>query len=116
MKKFLTILAVVVLALTMSLTLVACGVSGTYKGAVTTYEFSGSTVKISGKVEGFGLSFSTDAKEYKYKIEKDEDGDKVISMWDKDGKEEDKTQVPFNQGKDDKGSFIEIAGIKYYKQ
>ena len=111
MKKTLSIISLVLVTAIMTVMLVSCGgLSGKYVAkagigglsAEASYEFSGDTYTYK------GLMTTTEGK---YAVEDDK-----IFFWDaEDGSKEDSVGVPFNKGSDDNGSYIEIAGVKYYK-
>ena len=68
------------------------------------------TVKTTTYVTVFGVTSSTNTEQY-YKI-----ADGKYYVWDMDKTEDDALSFSFNEGKDNDGTYIEIGGIKYYRQ
>ena len=116
MKKTLSILLVAVLLLGSVFMLSSCGLSGTYKSALgTSLTFSGNTVTIEQNI----VIGTTTPIVANYSIGEDENGNRIITISYDDGAEQHDTlkgALPYGEGSDDKGSYIEILYIKYYKQ
>ena len=103
--------------MTSVIALASCGVSGTYVNNDTTIVLDDGVATITTVGELTGITLTAKAS---YEItETDEgrsitftytDGDKGILGAFFDGTKS------FNQGSDDSGKYIEISGIKYYKQ
>lgn len=116
MKKALRIISVLLVVSILTAMLVSCGgkLSGTWmKGDEQTgvkLEFKGDVVKTTTYMTAFGITSSSSSESH-YKVE-----DGKFITWDIDGSEDDSLSVSFLEGKDDNGKYIEIAGIKYYKQ
>lgn len=119
MKKVLSTALVCVLILGLALSLASCGLSGSYKNELlaTTLEFSGDKVTIKWEIDlVVSISHSSTAK---YSIGTTDNGTKTITFSYDEGQEENDTlkgTLPYGEGSDDKGSYIEIATIKFYKQ
>ncbi len=124
MKKIISTVLLCVLLVSSVFTLASCNmISGTYEGEVNlvittyklSYEFKGDKVTITSKLG----SISTEANAT-YKIGEKENGDKTITFTYGDGEKADGAAeggvaLSFNQGSDNDGKYIEIAGIRYYK-
>ena len=115
MKKLFTTLAATLALVTLCFSLAACSrLSGTYKGTTGTYVFSGNKVTIT-RAEGFGAKLEDKCT---YEIKKGDDGKQtiVLNYLDENDSVSDTREYSFNQGKDNDGEFIEIAGVKLIKQ
>ena len=115
MKKILSSILVIALALTMLFTLASCNApSGTYKSdevmnSGVTWFFKGSEVVLTLKVLGVESTFYGD-----YEIEKQVDGKLTIEFdWDGDKNPDGFGEQPVSYVKGD--GYIEIAGEKYKK-
>lgn len=116
MKNALKIAALVLVVATLAVMLVSCSkMAGTYTQTTLGVTTNTLVFKLNGKVETYAGEIEDKEEPLTvsyYKIKDDKiytwDGDKV--------KEDDAVGVSFNKGKDATGSFIEIAGIKYYKK
>ena len=125
MKKIISAVLVCMLLACMLFSLASCGktLSGEFKNSkkvggltidVATYNFSGNefALNVIGIFEIEGT----------YSIEKNDDGEWEITFAIPEGEEnadkaEDYTGTfSFNEGSDDDGKYIEIGGVKYYKQ
>ena len=112
MKKTIRLLSLSLVAVMMALALTAClgGLSGKYVAkagigglsAETSYEFSGDSYT-------HNSIFTTETG--KYAVE-----DNKIYFWGADETREDAQGTSFNKGSDNNGSYIEIGGVKYYKE
>ncbi len=119
MKKTLSLILALVLAVGVLFTLVSCGntLSGTYKAegfiTTTTYEFSGNKVTVKG--EAFGAAITIDGT---YKIEENEDGKLEITLdfSDEDNAGEYAGTFSFSKGEENGTKYIKIAGKKYVKE
>lgn len=107
MKKFLSAVLVCVMLLSCVLVLASCGntLSGTYEdeSGLISYTFKGKDVE----AKIFGVSV-----EGTYKI----DGDTITFEFEGDIAEEFSGESDFNKGSDSDGQYIEIDGVKLYKQ
>ena len=123
MKKIISAVLVCMLLACMLFSLASCGktLSGEYKGtglvSGLTYKFSGNNFELS-----VNLVVTTVTVEGTYTIEKNED-DKWEIAFDLPEDEENADDVSkyigtfsFNEGSDDNGKYIEIGGVKYYRQ
>ena len=125
MKKFIKVLAISLVAIMMCMTLVSCsnGPSGTYvsENEKITLEFSGDKVTLI-----YGGSKKTTV-EGTFKMEEDAEGNPIIDI--ELPEAEGWTDLEYagyrailngekkyNAGNDTKGDYIEIGGVKYYKQ
>ena len=118
MKKTLSLILAIVLAVGVLFTLVSCGntLSGTYNAVAippATYEFSGNKVTVKGEL--FGASISFDGT---YKIEENEDGKLEITL--DFGDEEDAVKFagtfPFSKGEENGEKYIKIGVTKLVKE
>lgn len=126
MKKSIRIIALAMVAVMLCAVLASCGgPSGTYGSDDYSLTFKGSKLVVSYK----GL---TEQKELtgKFEMGKDDEGNKTITftMDETEGggflgdlgnaavKALFEGTKSFNSGKDDNGAYIEISGVKYYKQ
>ena len=126
MKKTISTLLVCVLLVGSLLTLASCEVAGFVFGTysrtdtfivdiTTTYEFSLTEVTVttvSDKLIGSGQSTTTETM--KYKVGENDEGEKVIAFTVETEDGTKTTELSFNSGKDDGGSYIEIGGTRYY--
>jgi hypothetical protein len=128
MKKTISTILVCVLLVGTLLSLASCEVLGmvigTYSRTYTnllgqevteTWEFSGKEVTkstTSTKLVGEGTNTSTEYMEYE--IGENEDGEKIISLTVTTDNKSTTTDLKFNSGNDDGGSYIEIGGVRYY--
>ena len=128
MKKTISTILVCVLLVGTLLSLASCEVLGmvigTYSRTYTnllgqevteTWEFSGKEVTkstTSTKLVGEGTNTSTEYMEYE--IGENEDGEKIISLTVTTDNKSTTTDLKFNSGNDDGGSYIEIDGVRYY--
>lgn len=123
MKRIISVFLACVLLACMVFTLASCGksLSGKYKGtglfSGITYEFSGNSFTVEAN-----LLFATVEADGTYTVEKNEDDEWEITFTLYDG-EENADDVSdfvgtfsFNEGSDNDGKYIEIGGIKYYRQ
>ncbi len=114
MKNTLRVVSVLLVVSMLAVMLVSCGgkLSGTWmsgnENMGTKLEFKGDVVKVSVYVLGVTKA---EPSELHYKVE-----DGKYLTWAIDGDEEDAVSVSFVEGKDDNGKYIEIGGVKYYKQ
>lgn len=130
MKKIVSTLLVCVLLVGTLFTLASCGstISGTYSAETSvlgveskvTYAFDGKNVTVSSKVTTALGSVESPTLEGTYEIGKDDDGNKTITFdysgdEKSEGAADEGVALSFNQGKDDKGKYIEIAGTKLYE-
>ena len=120
MKKVVSVIAIAMLTVMLCMSLTACGaLSGTYTASGllgdSTYTFSGNNCTYEYKVGG--LTYTSKST---YTVGKDENGNKTITFTKVEGNENDTTKYDtaysLNEGKDDKGTYIEIGGVKYYKK
>jgi len=120
MKKTLSAILVCVMLLGCVFTLASCGnkPSGKYQAKLeilgqsttTTYDFKMNKVIVTVETEVLG-NINTETSEYKYKVNKKDDGTLTIDLTGEvDG--EDKTNTYTYEKGDD---YIKIAGIKYNK-
>ena len=130
MKKIISTVLACMILVGAIFTLASCGntLSGTYAGEVNvlvakykvTYEFKGNDVTVTSKLSSSLGSIESNPIEGTYVIGEDEDGKKTITF-DYSGDEEAKgaaeegVAVSLNQGEDDNGKYIEIAGVKLYE-
>ena len=126
MKKTISTILVCVLLVGSLLTLASCEVAGFVFGTysrtdtfivdiTTTYEFSLTEVTVttvSDKLIGSGQSTTTETM--KYKVGENDEGEKVIAFTVETEDGTKTTELSFNSGKDDGGSYIEIGGTRYY--
>lgn len=116
--KVLTFSLVVIMA---CMLLASCGgPSGKYAGKVYTLEFKGSNVSVSWK--GFVDSYTMTGT---FEMGEDDNGNKTISFTWPEGESylEDAAytvpkgifgkNLPYNEGSDDSGKYIEIAGLRF---
>jgi hypothetical protein len=123
MKKSIRILAVVLVAVMLCMTLASCGkkLSGSYKGEINAlvasyevvYDFSGSKVTVTRQVESILGDSDPIVIEGTYEITEDDDGElKITFEYEKNDDEVVKGGTyNFEEGDD----YIKIAGIKYEK-
>ena len=130
MKKIISAIFVCMFLLGALLALSSCGntIYGTYAGEVdvlvakykVTYVFEGNNVTVTSKLSVALGSVESNPVEGTYAIGEDEDGNRTITF-DYSGHEEAKgaaeegIALSFNQGKDDNGKYIEIAGVRLYE-
>lgn len=126
MKKTISTILVCVLLVGSLLSLASCEVAGFVFGKysrtdkivvdiTTTYDFSLTEVTktvTTGNLIGDGESSTSETM--KYKVGKNEAGEKIISFTVQTNDGSKTTEYSFNSGKDDGGSYIEIEGIRYY--
>lgn len=126
MKKTISTILVCVLLVGSLLSLASCEVAGFVFGKysrtdkivvdiTTTYDFSLTEVTktvTTGNLIGDGESSTSETM--KYKVGKNEAGEKIISLTVQTNDGSKTTEYSFNSGKDDGGSYIEIGGIRYY--
>ena len=125
-KTFMKVLALALVAVMACVMLASCGgPSGEYGSDDYTIKFSGSNVTVSWK--GITQSFEMTGK---FEMGEKEDGSRTITftmdevegesflgdMGYKTAKALFDGTKSYNEGKDDKGSYIEISGAKYYKK
>ncbi len=112
MKKSVSVISLALVAVMMAFALTAClgGISGKY---VNKAEAFGVSVETSYEFEGDSYTYTAVGVSTSGKFAVEED---KIYFWDEDATREDALGVPFNKGNDDKGGYVEIAGVKYYKQ
>ncbi len=116
MKNTLRLVSVLLVVCMLTVMLASCGgkLSGTWmKGDEQNgvkLEFKGDVVKTTTYLTIFGATTSSSSESH-YKVE-----DGKFITWEIDGSEDDSLSVSFLEGKDDNGKYIEIAGVKYYKQ
>lgn len=118
MKKTLSLILAIVLAVGVLFTLASCGntLSGTYKAdgfiSTTTYEFSGNKVTV--KFE-LGATVSVDGT---YKIEENEDGKLEITLdfGDEENAGEYAGTFSFSKGEENGEEYIKIGGRKFVKE
>lgn len=129
MKKIISTVLLCVLLVSSLFVLASCNtISGTYAGTLdvgiasytVTYEFKGNDVTVSSKLSTVIGDLTPASVSGTYELGEDEEGNKTItfdysSEDDVDGAEEEGVAVSFNQGSDDDGKYIEIAGVKYYE-
>ena len=127
MKKTLLKVTALTLVIVMAcVLLVSCGgPSGEYGSDDYTLKFSGSNVTVSWK--GFTQSFEMTGK---FEMGEKEDGSRTITftmdevegesflgdVGYKAAKDLFDGTKSYNEGKDDKGNYIEISGVRYYKK
>ena len=126
MKKTISTILVCVLLVGSLLTLASCEVAGFVFGTysrtdtfivdiTTTYEFSLTEVTkttITDNLIGSGQSTTTETM--KYKVGENDEGEKIIAFTVETDDGSKTTELSFNSGKDDGGSYIEIGGTRYY--
>lgn len=126
MKKTISTILVCVLLVSSLLSLASCEVAGFVFGTysrtdkivvdiTTTYEFSLTEVTktvTTGSLIGNGESSTSETM--KYKVSKNDEGERVIALTVTTNDGSKTTEYSFNSGKDDGGYYIEIAGIRYY--
>ena len=120
-KTMIKILALSLVAVIACVALASCGgPSGKYTGNVYTFEFKGSDVTVSwkGVIDSYTMSGS-------FELGEDENGNKTISFTWQDGDSyvQDAAfaipkgifakNVSYNEGSDDTGKYIEIAGVRF---
>jgi len=120
-KTTIKILAIALVAVMMCAVLVSCGgPSGKYTGTVYTLEFKGSDVTVSwkGVLDSYTMTGT-------FEMGEDDEGKKTISFtWPEGGSyiEDAAYAVPkgifaknvsYNEGSDDNGKYIEIAGARF---
>ena len=130
MKKIISTVLLCVLLVSSLFVLASCNtISGTYGGEVdlvlakykVTYEFKGNDVTVTSQLTSSIGSLNPVSVSGTYEIGEDEEGNKTITFDYSDSEEEadgaakEGTALSFNQGKDDNGKYIEIAGAKYYE-
>ena len=126
MKKTISTILVCVLLVGSLLTLASCEVAGFVFGTysrtdtvivdiTTTYEFSLTEVTKTVTTDNLiGSGQSTTTETIKYKVGKNDEGEKVIAFTVETNDGSRTTEYSFNSGKDDNGSYIEIGGTRYY--
>lgn len=117
MKKVVKILSIVLVASILATLLISCAaMTRTYakgdkeNGVWLEMDLQKGIVKTTTYVTVFGVTSSTSTEQY-YKI-----ADGKYYAWDMDKTEDDALSFSFNEGEDDNGAYIEIGGIKYYRQ
>ncbi len=126
MKKTISTILVCVLLVGSLLSLASCEVAGFVFGTysrtdkiivdvTTTYEFSLTEVTKTVTTENLiGDGKNTTTETMKYKVGENDEGEKVIAFTVETDDGSKTTEYSFNSGKDDGGSYIEIAGTRYY--
>ena len=122
MKRIIsTMLALAILA-TCVLSLASCGnsLSGKYqsKSGITTYEFSGKTVKITYEVDIPIVGTLTKTIEGTYELTTDDDGNDSIIFAiesEEDGANNYEGEFSFAKGTEDGKDYIKIGGSQYFK-
>ena len=126
MKKTISTILVCVLLVGSLLTLASCEVAGFVFGTysrtdtiivdiTTTYEFSLTEVTKTTTTDNLiGSGQSTTTETMKYKVGENDKGEKVIAFTVETDDGSKTTELSFNSGKDDGGSYIEIGGVRYY--
>lgn len=125
-KSIVKIVALSLVAVMVCVLLASCGgPSGTYGSDDYSLKFSGSKVTVSWK--GLTQSYEMTGK---FEMGKDDDGNKTITFTMdeveggslfgdvayKSAKALFDGTKSYNSGKDDNGNYIEIGGLRYYKQ
>ena len=118
MKKTARMLSLVLVVVMLGAILVSCSgkPSGTYGTDTYKLNFSDSKVTIATTIGSFSTSITG-----KFEMGKDGQGNKTITFdFSDDGNNALLSlfngTCSYNQGKDDNGRFIEIEGVRYYKQ
>ena len=119
MKKIVSLILVLTLAVGMVLTLASCNMlNGTYtnENLNISYKFTGKKVTKTVEATFLGATTKTET-EGTYKIEENADGDMTISFnWNSDGEDNEDSAtdvaVSFEKGDD----YIKIWGVKYTKK
>lgn len=125
MKKSVKVLALVMVALMLCMSLVSCGkkLSGSYKGEINillasyevVYEFKGEKVTVTRQVESILGDSEPFVLEGTYEITEDDDGELKIKF--EYDKEDDKGVIKGGTFDFEEGDgYIKIAGIKYTEQ
>ena len=111
MKKTFSVMSLALAAIIMAFTFTAClgGLNGTYVNEVSAF---GATVTTTYKFEGDSYSHTTRGitTSGKFAVEDDK-----IYFWGENETREDANGTSFNKGSDNVGSYVEIGGIRYYK-
>lgn len=120
-KTFIKVLALTLVVVMACMLLASCGgPSGKYEGKVYTLEFKGSNVTVSWKgiLDTYSMTGS-------FEIGKNDEGNKTISFtWPEGESYADDViygraklffgkNLPYNEGSDDSGKYIEIAGARF---
>lgn len=125
MKKTISTILVCILLVGSLLTLASCEVAGFVFGTysrtdnalvaeiTTTYEFSLTEVTKTVVTKIGNTTTTSDPEVMKYKVGKNDEGEKVIFITVTNGDKTTEKPYSFNSGKDDGGFFIEIDGIRY---
>lgn len=125
MKKTISTILVCVLLVGTLLSLASCEVAGFVFGkyekttsilgteTVETYDFSLTEVTKTTVIKVGSLSNTTE-ETYKYKVGKNDDGERIISFTIETDNGSNTTNFSFNSGSDNDGSYIEIGGSRYY--
>lgn len=125
MKKTISSILVCVLLVGTLLSLASCEVAGFVFGkyskttsalgveVVETYDFSLTEVTKT-TVSKVGSLSQTSEETYKYKVGKNDDGERIISFTVETDNGSKTTNFSFNSGSDNDGSYIEIGGSRYY--
>ena len=117
MKKTISAVLVAILLVSSIFVLASCGgLSGTYKSGTTSLEFSGDKVTIK-----FDLGVVATTSTANYKLGEDDNGNRTITFTYDEGQKENSVlkngiALPFNEGSDDNGKYIQITVLKFYKQ
>lgn len=125
MKKTISTILVCVLLVGTLLSLASCEVAGFVFGTyskttsvlgtetVETYDFSLTEVTKTTVVKIGSLS-NTTTETYEYKVGKNDDGERIISLTTENDNGSSTVKLSFNSGSDNDGSYIEIGGSRYY--
>lgn len=125
MKKTISTILVCVLLVGTLLSLASCEVAGFVFGTyskttsvlgterVETYDFSLTEVTKTTVIKNGSLS-NTTTETYEYKVGKNDDGERIISLTTENDNGSSTVKLSFNSGSDNDGSYIEIGGSRYY--
>lgn len=125
MKKTISTILVCVLLVGTLLSLASCEVAGFVFGTyskttsilgtetVETYDFSLTEVTKTTVIKVGSLS-NTTTETYEYKVGKNDDGERIISLTTETDSGSNTVKLSFNSGSDNDGSYIEIGGSRYY--
>lgn len=125
MKKTISTILVCVLLVGTLLSLASCEVAGFVFGTyskttsvlgtetVETYDFSLTEVTKTTVIKIGSLS-NTTTETYEYKVGKNDDGERIISLTTENDNGSSTVKLSFNSGSDNDGSYIEIGGSRYY--
>lgn len=125
MKKTISTILVCVLLVGTLLSLASCEVAGFVFGTyskttsvlgtetVETYDFSLTEVTKTTVIKVGSLS-NTTTETYEYKVGKNDDGERIISLTTENDNGSSTVKLSFNSGSDNDGSYIEIGNSRYY--